>query len=129
MLLDGRRDEASMYQDKDIESKEEKTERTHQFRAAQSKRIQKVRHNCGGKVPKKGPCPAKGKTGRECKKPNHSAVVSRSSKSSEQNNTSFNSGKNSSEVRPLQLENDDSEDDYMYAVGNTKARSSIPHLM
>ena len=75
MLIDGRRDESSSYQAKDIESKEETRETTHRFIAKQSNQAPKNCGNCGGKFPHKGPCPAKGKTCRNCDKPNHFAVV------------------------------------------------------
>ena len=93
MLLDGRRDESSSYQAKAIESREELTETVHRFIAKPNKRSQKACNNCGGKLPHRGPCPAKGKTCRNCEKPNHFAAVCRSSKTLNRNKTKFTHGK------------------------------------
>ena len=123
MLLGGIRDESSTYQAKHIESKEEMPAVpavTHRFRANQQSTSQKVCSHCGGAFPHKGLCPAKGKTCRNCNKPNHFAVACRSSKTPQQHKAHFVTRKKSSAVRPLQHENDHSEDEYMYAVGNTK---------
>ena len=90
ILVDGRRDEQSTYQARDIESKESKLDNLNEVRSKQQC------HFCGGSYPhSKGPCPAKGKECRKSGKRNHFAKVCRSkqqqfpsdkSKKREQNN-------------------------------------------
>ena len=68
MLLDGRRDEMSSYQAKDIESKTEETLATNRFQTHQTKpKANKERkcYNCGGAWPYEHSCPAKGKVCRK----------------------------------------------------------------
>ena len=74
MLIDGRRDETSDYQAKDIESKEGYTENTNRLEM----KPKKTCNNCGGEWPHLAQCPAKGKTCRKCGKANHFQVVCRS---------------------------------------------------
>ena len=123
MLLDGRRDESSSYQAKAIVSREELTETAHRLIAKPNKRSQKACGNCGGKLPHRGPYPAKGKTCRNCEKPNHFAAVCRRSKTLNPHKTKFTHGKKSTEIRPFRHDSDNSEDECMYAVGITKSRS------
>ena len=81
MLLDGRRDEMSSYQAKDIESKSEETLVTNRFQTQQTKpKANKERkcYNCGGAWPHEHSCPAKGKVCRKCQKNDHFARVCRS---------------------------------------------------
>eukprot|EP00112_Aurelia_sp_Birch-Aquarium-sp1_P007389 Seg1804.3 transcript_id=Seg1804.3/GoldUCD/mRNA.D3Y31 product="hypothetical protein" protein_id=Seg1804.3/GoldUCD/D3Y31 len=121
MLIDGRRGESSSYQAKDTESKEETAETTHRFTAKQSDRAQCG--NCGRKVPHKGPCLAKGKTCRNCNKPDHFAAVCRSSKPFSKPRQPQKAN-NSTAIRPLQHESDTSEDEYMYTVCHRKPNPS-----
>ena len=81
MLLDGRRDEMSSYQAKDIESKTEETLATNRFQTQQTKpKANKERkcYNCGGAWPHEHSCPAKGNVCRKCQKNDHFARVCRS---------------------------------------------------
>ena len=73
MLLEGRRDEQSEYQAKDIESNEQTEETTHQLDA----RPTQTCRNCGGTFPHEGGCPAKGKVCHKCGKENHFAKMCR----------------------------------------------------
>eukprot|EP00794_Sanderia_malayensis_P005111 gene5111-biopygen4169 len=118
MLIDGRHDESSSYQAKEIESKEEIAETAHRFNTKPNNRSQKQCGNCGGKFPHKGSCPAKGKTCRNCNKSNHFAVVCRSSKTQKARHPNVNK---STAVRPLQHESD-SDDEYMYAIQNSTSK-------
>ena len=59
-----------LYQARDIESKEPKSDNLHEVRSTQQC------HFCGGPYShNKGPCPGKGKEGRKCGKRNHFAKV------------------------------------------------------
>ena len=118
MLIDGRRDETSSYQAKEIESKEEIAETAHRFDTKTNNRSQKQCGNCGGKFPHKGSCPAKGKTCRNCNISNHFAVVCRSSKPSKPQKARNPNVNKSTAVRPFQHESD-SDNDYMYAIQNS----------
>ena len=55
MLLDGRRDEISKFQTRQIEAKDNTPE-------VQANKIEAKCHNCGGKYPIRLPAPLKGKT-------------------------------------------------------------------
>ena len=82
MLVDGRCDEISTYQSREIESTGHSDAQTHQIRPRQKKDNFNTKpcRNCGGTFPhKEFPCPAKGKECNLCKKPNHFASVCRSS--------------------------------------------------
>ena len=76
MLLDGRRSETSQFQARDIESQDTPVATASQVKTQStvddSKDNSKGQNctNCGGKVPHKGLCPAKGK---QCNKLNHFA--------------------------------------------------------
>ena len=81
MLLEGRRDEQSKYQAKDIEAKEPINAETHKVNTKKPSKC----YNCGKQFPHKGECPAKGKTCNACGKSNHFAIVCRSEKTSKAN--------------------------------------------
>ena len=90
MLVDGRRDEISTYQSREIESTGHSDAQTHQIRPRQKQDNfnPKPCRNCGGTFPNKGfLCPAKGKECNLCKKPNHFASVCRSSVKPKQHNS------------------------------------------
>ena len=81
MLVDGRRDEISTYQSREIESTGHSYAQTHQIRPRQIKDTFSTKscRNCGGTFPHKdSPFPAKRREANLCKKPNHFASVSRS---------------------------------------------------
>ena len=82
MLLDGRRDEMSEFQAKEIESKEDIQQYSHRFTASNKPGKQKlnVPPKCGsygGSRHPKDQCPAYGKTCHKCAKSNHFASVCR----------------------------------------------------
>ena len=90
MLVDGRRDEISTYQSREIESTGHSDAQTHQIRPRQKQDNFNTKpcRNCGGTFPHKDfPCPAKGKECNLCKKPNHFASVCRSSVKPKQHNS------------------------------------------
>ena len=122
MLIDGRRDETSSYQARDIETTHVHTETTHRL---QSKSDKKTCNNCGGEWPHKNQCPAQGKTCRKCNKPNHFQSVCRSSKFSKQKQRRpAHSRKTNAAVRPLQHEDNSSDEEYLYTVSNDNDKSS-----
>ena len=139
MLLDGRRDEISKYQSKDIESKE--TPHAEEANQITKKREPSVPAqtrpksscwNCGGLFPHRGQCPAKGKTCNNCGQENHFSKVCKEKRQKGQTHNAkptFRRGKKP--VQPLSRaeSSSDSEssdsDDYVYAVG-TKSKSTTP---
>ena len=119
ILLDGRRDEQSTYQARDIESKESKQDNLNEVRSKQQC------HFCGGSYPhSKGLCPAKGKDCRKCGKRNHFAKVCRSKQQQSPSDKSKKREQNNQKrlVNPLntQTDSDSSSNDYLYAVNNNK---------
>ena len=80
MLIEGRRDEQSTFQTKEIESKETKDGETNRLAQQHGNNISNYKStckNCGREFPHKGACPARGKTCNNCGKPNHFATVCR----------------------------------------------------
>ena len=71
MLLEGRRDEQSAFQAKDIESRERNFAETNKLSTQKS---ETSCFSCGGSYPHTGTCPAKGKECKLCKKQNHCTV-------------------------------------------------------
>ena len=66
MLLEGRRDEQSAYQARDIESKDVKEAETNKITTKQEQQSdQQTCRNCGRSYPHEGRCPA---TGKVCNK-------------------------------------------------------------
>ena len=126
MLLDGRRDEISKFQTKQIEAKDNTPE-------VQTNKIEAKCSNCGGKFPHSSACPAKGKDCRNCGKMNHFAKFCRGRKSQasaqkpeKQKPTRRHRQKT---LRPLVHSDSssvDSENEYMYTVDKTTKNS--PHV-
>ena len=80
MLIEGRRDEQSTFQTKEIESKETKDGEKNRLAQQHGNNISNYKStckNCGREFPHKGACPARGKTCNNCGKPNHFATVCR----------------------------------------------------
>ncbi|CAB4043865.1 Retrovirus-related Pol poly from transposon [Paramuricea clavata] len=73
ILIDGRRDEQSAYQARDIESKEQKNEAIRKLQGTATEC-----RNCGCLYPHTNNCQAKGKQCKKCGKQNHFAKVCRS---------------------------------------------------
>ena len=71
MLLQGRRDEQSSYQIKNIESKEPTEANANKLDGKSTKPEAKTCHYCGREYPHVGQCPAKGQTCCTCGKTNH----------------------------------------------------------
>ena len=90
MLVDGRRDEISTYQSREIEFIGHSDAQTRQIRPRQKKDNfnNKPCRNCGGTFPHKDcPCPANGRECNLCKKPNHFTSVCRSALKPKQYNS------------------------------------------
>ena len=121
MLLDGRRDEISHYQSKEMEAQkpERRTEETNRITAAQP--ALKCR-NCG-RAPHQGTaCPAKGKQYNKCGKPNHFARVcfSNTKGNSKARPNTHATGRKS--LRPLSHADSISDEEYLYPVKTTAKR-------
>ena len=121
MLLEGRRDEQSKYQAKDIEAKEPINAETHKVNTKKPSKC----YNCGQQFPHKGECPAKGKTCNACGKSNHFAIVCRSGKNKQ--GKQLPKLKKGGTKNIHRVENDpassDTDDDYLYAVRPGKAKT------
>ncbi len=122
MLLEGRRDEQSSYQVKDIESKDAKDAETNKITSLPGQMSkQQTCRNCGRNYPHEGRCPATGKECRKCGKLNHFANVCRSSAKKQ---TRRPRKQNHRSIRPLQQEQNnssasDSDESYLYTLNNT----------
>jgi hypothetical protein len=120
ILLDGRRDEQSRYQARDIESKGQTDDRLAPLQSTRKC------YSCGGAYPHHGSCPAKGKSCRKCGKSNHFSKVCRGTKQRETPKREYpqrhskNTGKRP--INPLTPNgNSDSNtdgEDYLYSVRN-----------
>ena len=128
MLLDGRRDEISKFQTRQIEAKDNTPE-------VQANKIEAKCHNCGGKYPHSSACPAKGKDCHKCGKMNHFAKFCRGGKSkpSDQGRKPEKQKpprrQRQKTLRPLvhsDSSSADSENEYMYAVDKNIKNS--PHV-
>ena len=121
ILLDGRRDELSAYQARDIESKDANSDGVNQMAS-------KTCRNCGGAWPHAGQCPANGKQCRKCQKPNHFARVCRG-QSQRPNQTGRSTQHKQKRARApinpinkVESDTDNSDNnDYLYTVSNDKA--------
>ena len=128
MLLEGRRDEQSAYQARDIESKDVKEAETNKITTKQEQQSeQQTCRNCGRSYPHEGRCPATGKVCNKCGKPNHFANVCRSS-AKKPPRTARRPKKNRT-VKPLQHHdnqdsNSDSDESYLYSVKSEQANNA-----
>ena len=127
MLLEGRRDEQSAYQAKQIESKEPTDGETNkvEHKASSSSTCR----NCGRTYPHTGVCPAKGKTCNSCGKSNHFAVVCRG-KQNQTRETRNQTYKPSKKHKPKNLKTLDAEsnsldEDYLYSMTNGKNNNKV----
>ena len=120
MLLEGRRDEQSTYQAKDIESKDVKDAETNIIATQQRQKTeQQTCRNCGRRYPHDGRCTATGKICNNCGKPNHFANECRSTAKKPARKHMSKKPKPRT-VRPLKQENhhsdSDSDESYLYTV-------------
>ncbi|CAB3998539.1 Transposon Tf2-9 poly [Paramuricea clavata] len=124
MLLEGRRDEQSTFQAKDIESTSPDSA-TSTFDEIDALYRPTGCRNCGGSFPHKGLCPAKGKQCRKCGKLNHFQSVCRSrpitqpsgSIAQQDSTQNYHSNATRNLIRPLEHYNTgDSDDDYIYGI-------------
>ena len=115
MLLEGRRDEQSAFQAKEIECKEKPVAETNRMA---TKKVSKC-YSCGRAFPHNGPCPAKGKECNHCGKMNHFSNVCKDKQKQNQKQGRQIKGRKKV-VRPLKTEesSNSSEEDYVYAVNN-----------
>ena len=124
MLLDGRREEMSSFQTRDIESQETPAAVGHPLKSVN--KASKHCYTCGGEYPHKGECPAKGKQCGSCGKQGHFAVVCRSNASNANRRSHRGRSRRTHKpkLRPLTHNESasSSEDEYMYAMS-----SDSPH--
>jgi len=127
MLLEGRRDEQSTYQAKQIESKEVIDGETNKLEQKSSNSA--TCRNCGRNYPHTGPCPAKGKTCNNCGKPNHFAAVCRGKQNQTRvrRNQAYKSSKKhkSKNLKTLDTESNSSDDDYLYTMTHQKNNNKV----
>ncbi len=125
MLLEGRRDEQSSYQIKEIESKEPTEANTNKLDGKSTKTEAKTCHYCGREYPHVGQCPAKGQTCRTCGKTNHFARVCQSkTKQVTQKKRRYHKSRGKP-IHPLQHNNsDNSDEDYLYAVNKDQENTA-----
>ena len=121
MLLDGRRDEISHYQSKEIEA--QKPER----RAEETNRITATKpafkcQNCGRAPHHDTICPAKGKECNHCGKLNHFARVCLSRTKGKSKAKPNKYTKRSKSLRPLTHSESNSDDEYLYPVKTNAKR-------
>ena len=126
MLLDGRRDEMSKFQSKEIEGKPGSREETNQVTVAPRKC-----RNCGGSHSHNSPCPAQGLECHYCGKSKHFAKVCRGKSKAGRMRTKPHHRKparaqSHKNLKPLP--HSDSESDYDEYV-NLLALSAVPKAM
>ena len=132
MLIEGRRDEQSTFQTKEVESKETKhgeTNRLAQQHGNNNSNYKSTCKNCGREFPHKGACPARGKTCNNCGKPNHFSTVCRAKQNpiriqrKTRKNIQHGGHKN---IRTLDTEqNSSSDEEYLYTVTDAKPDNKV----
>ena len=126
MLLEGRRDEQSTYQAKQIESKEVIDGETNELEQKSSNSA--TCRNCGRNYPHTGTCPAKGKTCNNCGKPNHFAAVCRGKQIQPRvprKQAYKSSKKHKSKNLKTDTESNSSDDDYLYTMTHQKNNNKV----
>ena len=119
MLLEGRRDEQSTFQAKEIEGKEEHFAEANKLKTTSK---QKKCHQCGGPYPLDKVCPAKGKECLKCGKENHFSNKCRSKGNRQQ--VQQNKGRKLA-LHPLDRDNSsrNSYEDYLYGIHYERTKS------
>ena len=131
MLIEGRRDEQSTFQTKEIESKETKDGETTRLAQQHGNNISNYKStckNCGREFPHKGACPARGKTCNNCGKPNHFATVCRAKQNLIRipRKTRKNKQHGHRNIRTLDTEqNSSSDEEYLYTVTDAKPDNKV----
>ena len=131
MLIEGRRDEQSTFQTKEIESKETKGGETNRLAQQHGNNISNYKStckNCGREFPHKGACPARGKTCNNCGKPNHFATVCRAKQDPIRipRKTRKNKQHGHKNIRTLDTEqNSSSDEEYLYTVTDAKPDNKV----
>ncbi len=127
MLLEGRRDEQSTYQAKQIESKESIVGETNKIEQKPSTSV--TCRNCGRNYPHTGACHAKGKICNNRGKPNHFAAVCRGkhNQTRASRNQTYKSSKKHKlrNLKALDTESNSSDDDYLYTMTNQKNNNKV----
>ena len=123
VLLAGRQEEVSKFQAATIEGKDSSNPREAEVSYVKNTRNPRNKPRKNGKPCKKcgkewphrnGECPAQGQTCRKCNKPNHFAAQCRSKSTITRKST---------QVRPLDVDNSDSDDsNYCYAVATSNTK-------
>jgi hypothetical protein len=125
MLLEGRRDEQSSYQIKDIESKEPTEVYTNKLDGKSAKTEAKTCRYCGREYSHVGQCPAKGQTCHICGKVNQFARVCKSKPKAPKQNTRKQHKGRGKALNPLNHdETDNSDEDYLYTVNKDHANTA-----
>ena len=131
MLIEGRRDEQSTFQTKEIESKETKGGETNRLAQQHGNNISNYKStckNCGREFPHKGACPARGKKCNNCGKPNHFATVCRAKQDPIRipRKTRKNKQHGHKNIRTLDTEqNSSSDEEYLYTVTDAKPDNKV----
>ena len=131
MLIEGRRDEQSAFQTKDIESKETKdgeTNRLEQTHRNNNNNSKSKCRNCGREFPHIGTCPARGKTCSNCGKSNHFATVCRAKQNPVRLPRKTTKGKQQAQknIKTLDTEqNSSSDEEYLYTIIDKKSDNKV----
>ena len=131
MLIEGRRDEQSAFQTKDIESKETKdgeTNRVEQTHRNNNNNSKSKCRNCGREFPHIGTCPARGKTCNNCGKSNHFATVCRAKQNHARLPRKTTKGKQQAQknIKTLDTEqNSSSDEEYLYTITDKKSDNKV----
>ena len=131
MLIEGRRDEQSAFQTKDIESKETKdgeTNRLEQIHRNNNNNSKSKCRNCGREFPHIGTCPARGKTCNNCGKSNHFATVCRAKQNPVRLPRKTTKGKQHAQknIKTLDTEqNSSSDEEYLYTITDKKSDNKV----
>ena len=124
MLVEGRRDEQSTYQAKQIESKDTVAGEANKLGTSTTCR------NCGHAYPHTGDCPAKGKTCNSCGKLNHFVAACRGKQQRPkipryQNKPSNPTLPKKNLKTPDKEMNSSSDDDYLYSLDSMKNNNKV----